>query len=153
MLRRLKGLGASEAEMLDVYQKQVRSVLELAIPVWQPAKTKQETKQIERVQRRAFYIILGDDYTNYEDALDTLECDNLDVRRVKLCENFARKAFKNPKYTNWFCIDESVPPNIKTRSEATRKPRKLKPVQTRTHRYEKSPIPYMTELLNSAMTK
>ena len=33
MIRRLKGLGASEAELLDVYQKQVRSVLELAVPV------------------------------------------------------------------------------------------------------------------------
>ena len=63
MLRRLKGLGASEAEMLDVYHKQVRSVLELAVPVWQPAITQQETKQIERVQRCALYIILGDDYT------------------------------------------------------------------------------------------
>ena len=57
MLRRLKGLGASEAEMLDVYNKQVRSVLELAVPVWQPAITQQEVKQIERVQRCALYII------------------------------------------------------------------------------------------------
>ena len=97
MLSRLKGLGASEAEMLDVYHKQVRSVLELAVPDWQPAITKQETRQIEIVQRCALYIILGDDYTSYDDALDTLECDNLDMRRVKLCENFAKKDFKNPK--------------------------------------------------------
>ena len=47
MLRRLKGLGASEMEMLDVYYKQVRSVLELAVPVWQPALSQQEIKQIE----------------------------------------------------------------------------------------------------------
>ena len=64
MLRRLKGLGASEMEMLDVYYKQVRSVLELAVPVWQPALTQQEIKQIERVQRCALYIILGEDYLN-----------------------------------------------------------------------------------------
>ena len=44
------------------------------------------------------YIILGEDYTSYAAALDTLECDNLDVRRDKLCENFAKKALKNPKY-------------------------------------------------------
>ena len=83
--------------MLDVYHKQVRSVLELAVPVWQPAITQQETKQIERVQRCALYIILGDDYTSYDDALDTLECDNLDVRRVKLCENFAKKSISESK--------------------------------------------------------
>ena len=55
MLKRLKGLGASEEEMLDVYTKQIRSVLELAVPVWQPALTKQEVKQIERVQRCALH--------------------------------------------------------------------------------------------------
>ena len=31
MLRRLKGLGASTEEMLDVYEKQIRCVLELAV--------------------------------------------------------------------------------------------------------------------------
>ena len=45
MLRRLKGLGASEDEILDVYEKQVRSVLELAVPVWQPGVSQQEVRQ------------------------------------------------------------------------------------------------------------
>ena len=54
MLRRLKSLGASIPEMLDVYQKQVRSVLELAVPVWEPGLTQLESKQIERVQRLRF---------------------------------------------------------------------------------------------------
>ena len=153
MLRRLKGLGASEAEMLDVYQKQVRSVLELAVPVWQPALTQHETKQIERVQRCALYIILGEEYESYESALDTLESDNLNDRRTKLCQNFAKKSFKHPNYTNWFCESEEVLPNIKTRGDGTRKINKLKPVQTRTQRYSKSPLPYLTELLNKIMTK
>ena len=34
MLRRLSKLGATEGEMVDVYQKQVRSVLLMAVPVW-----------------------------------------------------------------------------------------------------------------------
>ena len=33
MIRGLKGLGASQVELLDIYNKQVRSVLELAVPV------------------------------------------------------------------------------------------------------------------------
>ena len=33
MLRRLKGLGANSSELLDVYEKQVRSILEMAVPV------------------------------------------------------------------------------------------------------------------------
>ena len=61
MLRRLKGLGADVLEMVDVYEKQVRSVMEMAVPVWPPALTKQESTQIEMVQRCAFYIIMGED--------------------------------------------------------------------------------------------
>jgi hypothetical protein len=34
MLRRLKNLGAKEEQLIYVYTKQVRSVLELAAPVW-----------------------------------------------------------------------------------------------------------------------
>ena len=51
MLQRLKGLGANSSELLDVYEKQVRSILEMAVPVWEPGLTKEETKQIERVQK------------------------------------------------------------------------------------------------------
>ena len=32
MLRRLKALGATQTELVDVYEKQVRSILELAVP-------------------------------------------------------------------------------------------------------------------------
>ena len=59
MLRRLKLVGANTGELLDVYQKQVRSVLELAVAVWEPGLTQVEGKQIERVQKAAFNIILG----------------------------------------------------------------------------------------------
>ena len=64
MIRRLKGLGANTKELLDVYQKQVRSVFEMAVPVWHPVITQQERKQIEIIQKCALYIILGGDYTS-----------------------------------------------------------------------------------------
>ena len=149
MLRRLNGLGASKAEMLDVYNKQVRSVLELAVPVWQPAITQQEVKQIERVQRCALYIILGDDYSSYTNALETLECDNLNDRRVKLCGNFARKSVKNQRYSSWFSVNTAPPPIIKTRHGSTKIQNEFNPVMTRTDRYKKSPLPYLTDLLNN----
>ena len=117
VLRRLKILGASEKELLDVYQKQVRSVLELAVPVWQPALTTQEKKQIERVQKCALNIILGSNYIDYKHALNQLECENLEERRMKLCEKFARKASKNLKYQNWFCRDLHEPAARYTRTK------------------------------------
>ena len=149
MLRRLKGLGATEAKLLDVYEKQVRSVLELAVPVWLPALTKGQSKQIERVQMTAFCIILGEEYESYDNALALLERETLEARRIKLCKKFARKTLKNPRYANWFYpANKESSPNIKTRGHK-RTTFNLKPVHARTDRFEKSPIPYMTMLLNS----
>ena len=46
---RLKKLGASDADLLDIYTKQFCSVLELAGPVWQSGATQSEKLEIERV--------------------------------------------------------------------------------------------------------
>ena len=153
MLRRLKNLGASECEILDVYYKQVRSVLEMAVPVWQAGLTQQEVKQIERVQRTAMYIILGDNYSSYGDALNLLERDKLSDRRYVICENFVKKAIKHPKYQNWFALNTDVPPNFKTRSDKSSQINMYYPVKTRTDRYSKSPLPYLTNILNVLMDK
>ena len=45
MIRRLKALGATNTELVDVYIKQVRCVLEMAAPVWTPALTKGQITQ------------------------------------------------------------------------------------------------------------
>ena len=147
MIRRLKNLGATDQELLDVYFKQVRSVLELAVPVWQPGLTQQEVRQIERVQKCALHIIMGDTYIDYENALETLNCETLNTRRVKLCEKFAKKAASNPRFSNWFSLNTVPPPTIHTRHQRKTHSKYL-PVQARTNRYKKSPLPYLTEILN-----
>ena len=48
ILRRLKGMGAKTRELVDMYVKQVRSVLELAVPAWHGAITLVERNDIER---------------------------------------------------------------------------------------------------------
>ena len=150
MLRRLCGLGATDQEVLDVYLKQIRSVMEMAVPVWEPGLNKQEVKQIERVQKTAFYVILGERYTTYGRALEVLNCDTLQDRRVKLCTNFATKALKHPKYSSWFSWSEPEPTN-KAHTN-TRRPKEaptmLKSVPCRTDRFRDSPLPYLTGLLN-----
>ena len=81
MLRRLKPLGASISDLLDVYEKQIRCVLEFATAVWTPGLTKDEVNQIERVQKAAFSIILAEKYKSYERALKLLEMETLTDRR------------------------------------------------------------------------
>jgi hypothetical protein len=62
MIKRLKKLGAGQSEMIDVYYKQIRCVLELAVAVWTPNLTKAESNQLERVQKCALHVIMGDMY-------------------------------------------------------------------------------------------
>ena len=147
MLRRLKLVGANTDELLDVYQKQVRSVMELAVAVWEPALTVAEDKQIERVQKAAYSIILGDNYNTYSTALKVLGAETLGTRRKKLTLNFAKKAYKHPKYQTWFRSKTGNVPN--TRAEKT----VLKTVDTRTDKYRDSPLPYLTSVLNQHLGK
>ena len=53
------------------------SVLEMAVPFWEPNLTKQERDQIEKVQKCALYEILGVTYRNYEHATDALDCETM----------------------------------------------------------------------------
>ena len=150
MIRRLKGLGASSGEMVDVFNKQIRCVLEMAVAVWQPGLTKAQSKQLERVQQCAYYIILGETYTTYGAAVSTLGSEKLGTRRAKLCLSFALKCEKNQRYNNWFALsEENTTPLPNTRSDKTSNITKYKPVPTRTDRYLDSPLPYLTNVLNT----
>ena len=133
-LRRLKALGASQSRLLDVYCKQVRSVMELAVPAWHPGLTVSDALDIERVQKASLQIILGTSYTGYAAALDYFELDTL-------CEQFGKKAAKNDKHCNWF------KPNRKKTVTRQTQP-KFCPVASRTRRFDKSPLSYLTKLLN-----
>ena len=59
MLRRLKKLGASQDDLLEVYVKQIRSLEENDVPVWNSSLTGEDIVILERIQKTAFHIILG----------------------------------------------------------------------------------------------
>ena len=153
MLRRLKKLGATREEMKDVYHKQVRSILEMAVPVWQAGLTQQDIRQIERVQRTGLHIIMGDEYISYDNALTSLECEKLTDRRYRLCENFAKKAVKHDQFQTWFCTNSDPTPNFETRLDKNTIRNQYQPVKTRTDRFAKSPLPYLTDILNTLHAK
>ena len=143
MLRNLKRLGASCQELVDVFYKQCRSVLELAVPAWAGAITNSECNQIERVQKTAAAIILGDKYKTYKNALKVLDMQTLQERRSDLSLNFAKKALKSQKFSSWFSVNEND--YDKTRSLRD----ELDLVKTRTKKYKDSPIPHLTDILNT----
>ena len=69
MIRRLQKLGASQEDLLDVYNKQIRSILEFAVPVWNSSLTGEHVSQLERIQKTALHVIIGDGYKSYSQAL------------------------------------------------------------------------------------
>ena len=94
MLRRLKLNGANRTELLEIYSKHVRSVVDNSAVVWHPGLTQINIITIERVQKAAFSVTLGKDYINYENALQVLGMKKLSLRREQLCPNFSRKSLK-----------------------------------------------------------
>ena len=86
--------------------------------------------------------MLGVKYVNYENALKVVGLETLEERRQKLCLKFAKKAENNPKHSKWF------KPNVKANNTRLIKD-KYCPVYSNHMRFEKSPISYLTQLLNS----
>ena len=140
-LRRLKKLGANNLDLIDVYIKQVRSLLEFAVVVWHPSLRGEDRVRIERVQKSALCIILGETYHSYRSALKQAKLESLFSRRNKLCKKFAKKSLKNSKFSKWF------KPNDRKTSTRLIKP-KFCEVVCRTERFRRSPISYLTDILN-----
>ena len=92
--------------MLDVLYTQIRCVLEMTVAVWKPYPTKTQSKQLERVQQCAFYIIMDSYYNNYDADVNFLGSETLCVRHTQLCLPFALKCERNKKFQNWFALSE-----------------------------------------------
>ena len=104
MLRRLKKLGTRHDDLIDVFVKQIRSIAEFAVPVWNSSSslTGEEISSLERIQKTALHIILGDQYHSYSSALRTTGLVKLSERRRNICKKFAKKAQKHSKFSKWF---------------------------------------------------
>ena len=72
----------------------VRSILEHSAPVWHSSLTKENKDDLERVQKTALRVILGERFKTYKNALNLLDLQTLDERRERLCLNLAKRAAK-----------------------------------------------------------
>ena len=125
--------------MFDVYSKEVRSVLELAVPVWHSGLTRLQAADIERIQKISFKIMLGFRYNGYKSACTLFAAQTLEERRIKLCKKFA---FKNLKSEN--CLFEKIGTNANTRQKSD----VVREYKCNTVRYQKSSLPFLAKLLN-----
>ena len=100
-----------------------------------------DSNKIEREQKKAFAIILGNEYTSYEKALQYLGQNKLCERRKDICLKFAKKCLKSEQHSDMFPLLDSNRP-------VTRQNIVYKEYQCKTSRYYNSAIPYLTRLLN-----
>ena len=142
LLRKVAGFGTSKAELKTIYILFVRSQLEHSATVWHSSLTEENKTDLERVQKTATKIILGERYRNYKQALIDLDLETLDERRQNLCLRFAIKSSKHEKTSKMFPLNE------KGHRIKTRKPEKFKVQFAKTGRLKKSALIYMQNALN-----
>ena len=94
MLRRMKILNIDPFIIVDFYFKEIRSVCEMACQVFHSGLTLNQTYIIERIQKRALKLILGDLYSNYDEACILMSAEPLSDRRDTLCLTFIKRAVK-----------------------------------------------------------
>ena len=102
LLRRMKLLNLEPEIIFDYYAKEVRPHVEQGVVVWNSGLTKAHCNDLERIQKVALKIILGDRYTSYDNACNYFKIDQLSSRRLQLCTNFTVKLYKSDRSADLF---------------------------------------------------
>ena len=141
LLRQIKCFTKSTADKLHIYKTYIRNNLEQSCVVWGSSISKQNDKDIERVQKIAVNLILNKKHS-YKEALELLNIPTLRERRKILSARFAEKCLGNKKTKHMFQITKKKH-TMKTRSQ-----RKFIETNARTVRMARSAIPTMQKHLN-----
>ena len=104
LLRKVSSFCTDYEELMNIYILYVRSILEQSATVWHSSLTEENKNDLERVQKTALKVILGD--MSYENILKILDIETLNDRRIDLCLNFARKSSKHPKMKWMFPLND-----------------------------------------------
>ena len=142
LLLRFRDMGASSEQLLMLWQQKGRSILEFASPVFFSRLTNEQSKEIEDCQRKAFAIILQNEFYSYNRALQRLGQERLSARRTSAAIKFGEKCLQNPKHSDMF--PRSLPGRVNMRGERLPFHEQL----CRTERLSDSSIPAITRLLN-----
>ena len=76
-LHRAKKFTNNIEDLKKIYMLQVRSKLDQSAVVWHSGLTVKNRKDLERVQKAALRVILGEKYINYENALNVMKIESL----------------------------------------------------------------------------
>ena len=121
---------------MTIYTTYIRSMLEQFCTLLHSSLTQENSEDLERVQKSAMRIILGDDYTTYDNALEKLMLAKLSDRREKLSLKFSKNCAKNELTKELFPLN------------SVRSKEKYRVAHANTDRLKDSALPYLQRLLN-----
>ena len=81
ILHKLVEFDVPVEDLVTIYVLYIRSILEQSCHVWHSSLTLEITTELERVQKNSLKIILQQEYSTYEKALEHLNIDSLYDRR------------------------------------------------------------------------
>ena len=147
LLKLLKHFNLPTDDLVTIYSGFVRPKADYAAPVWHSGITVAESAALERIQKRACRIIIGKNYTTYENALQLCNIETMHNRREHLCLGFFNSLMESERFQSW------VPPKRgDVHGRNLRNANELALPFCRTVRYQKSPLLYMTSLWNACNT-
>ena len=129
------------SDLIHIYILLIRSILETSCQVFHSQLTEEDSDDIERIQKIVARIILGDQYIDYSTALPQINLEPLKIRREKLCLKFALKCLHNKTHSSLFVKNVSSDHYHRTL------PIFVEPTCGKS-RYQNSPVPYLTKILN-----
>jgi hypothetical protein len=104
-LKMLKGYNAPKQDLKAFYIAVIRSTLEYCAQIWHGNLTKEQSTDIERVQKRALRIICPG--LTYEEALLDCNLKTLKARREEMCGNLI-KTMIDPRHSLHSLLPETV---------------------------------------------
>ena len=143
ILRKLKSFNPPHSDLVNIYILYIRCILEQSGAIWHSSLSKENSTDLERVQKNALRNILQERYIDYEAALKILKLETLEKQREKLLSKYGRQCLKLER-TKQICQKKQTLHNMNTRNKNM-----YLENQAHTERYRKSAVPFIQRFLNS----
>ena len=147
MLTKLKYVGTSTEDLIELYCLHIRSITEYCSSAFHSSLTQKQSNKLETIQKTCLKVILGVMYVEYSAALEMCGLETLHDRRDHKSLQFAIKCVGHPTNKDIF------PKNPSTDTHNVRNREHFKVNKTFSEYYRKSTIPYLQGRLNNYFKK
>ena len=145
LLTKLKYVGVSTEDLLDIYVLFIRSCAEYCCVAFHSSLTLEQSYSIETIQKVCLRVILGESYIDYSAAFEMTGLKTMYQRREDRCLSFSLKCLKHPVHKNLFPIN----PTLHGNPDYLRQREPFAVNFAHTDTYQISALPYCQRFLDS----